>query len=170
MLLLAVEKFPNLTVSKIELDRRGVSYTIDTLIDLQSIFPHAEFTLTLGMDALLDLENWKKWKEVLQRCHIAIACRPGIKTPSLEEILKKLFGGWGPYTKNSLPKCEETCFRSDFQRKLALFRPQPKEVSSHQIRSNLLKNRPVKYLLPPKVEQYIITNRLYQTNPRPCKE
>ena len=58
MLHLAVKEDPRFSVSDLELQRGGVSYTVDTLRDLTEIYPNSELILIVGSDTLLHLHNW----------------------------------------------------------------------------------------------------------------
>tara|TARA_B100000686_G_scaffold351699_1_gene451190 strand:- start:1570 stop:2271 length:702 start_codon:yes stop_codon:yes gene_type:complete len=170
MLKLAIEGEKSLAISTIELERGGVSYTIDTLTTLQLHHPEIDFTLILGMDVLKDLENWKNWKEILERCNIAVAVRPGVAVLPLGKMLDRLFPNSNPYRETALKNCQEAYFRNDLQRNFKVFRSRSREISASEIKRILSGNRAVKNLLPPKVEKYIIANNLYITGNRPHRE
>ncbi len=78
MLRLALSGRPEWAVSEIELDRGGVSYTIDTLRALEErAGPGAEFYLIIGMDNFLSLSGWKEIGEVIRKARFIVASRPG---------------------------------------------------------------------------------------------
>jgi nicotinate-nucleotide adenylyltransferase len=64
-----------------EMRRTGVSYSVDTLLDLRRDFPERSLCLLLGMDAFLGMPNWHRWREVFDLAHIVVAHRPGWKAP-----------------------------------------------------------------------------------------
>lgn len=64
-----------------EMRRSGVSYSVDTLLDLRRDFPERSLCLLLGMDAFLGMPNWHRWREVFDLAHIVVAHRPGWKAP-----------------------------------------------------------------------------------------
>ena len=66
-----------------ELRRQGLSYSIDTLLDLRTEFPDRSLGLIVGMDAFLGLQKWHRWDEILDVAHIVVAHRPGWKAPDI---------------------------------------------------------------------------------------
>lgn len=81
---------------RIELDRGGVIYTIDTLSQLKGMYPDAELFYIIGADTLLDLKNWRRYTEVLQLCTFLVCPRPWDTTPAelaAEEARLTALGG-----------------------------------------------------------------------------
>ena len=62
--------------SRIELDRGGVIYTVDTLSRLRESYPQAQWYYIIGEDTLLDLKNWRRYEEVLGMCTFLVCPRP----------------------------------------------------------------------------------------------
>ena len=81
MLNLAIKGNPNFEISDMEIERGGVSYTIDTLKDIRSSFIKAEDELfyLIGSDSLLGFKKWKNPKEILKYCNVVVAIRPGFR-------------------------------------------------------------------------------------------
>jgi nicotinate-nucleotide adenylyltransferase len=77
MLKEALAPYPDFEISEIELNREEVSYTIDTLIELQSRYSDTEWYLILGMDTFQEFSTWKNVREILEKVHLAVATRPG---------------------------------------------------------------------------------------------
>ncbi len=78
MLRLAAAGRPQWSISEIELDRGGISYTIDTLRELRNRFgPGPEFHLIIGMDNYLSIAGWREIGEIVRRARFIIAARPG---------------------------------------------------------------------------------------------
>ena len=73
----AVQDDPRMDVSAIEMNRKGPSYTIDTLREFHRQFPEAELFLILGFDSLLDLPKWKDSQGILASAQLLVAPRPG---------------------------------------------------------------------------------------------
>jgi len=71
-----------LTVDDIELNRRGPSFTIDTVRELQQRDARAGYALLLGLDALLGFESWHRWAELQRAIHIIGIARPGWRAPA----------------------------------------------------------------------------------------
>ena len=86
-------------ISDMELQRGGVSYTIDTVLQLRQEHPEAELILILGSDSFLSFEKWHRWEELLQLVTLAVFSR-GLKNEKTEikeqkEKLKNLGGRIG---------------------------------------------------------------------------
>lgn len=62
--------------SRIELDRGGVIYTVDTLSRLKALYPDTQWYYLIGEDTLLDLKNWRRYEEVLHMCTFLVCPRP----------------------------------------------------------------------------------------------
>ncbi len=82
MLELAVAGSPGLSVERIELERPGPSYTVDTLESLREREPGAAFTLLLGADAAAELEAWHRARDVPGLARIVVFGRPGTPLPA----------------------------------------------------------------------------------------
>lgn len=71
-----------LTPSRIELDREGVIYTVDTLTLLREEYPKADFFYIIGADTLMELHTWRRSDDVLKMCTFIVAPRPWDVTPA----------------------------------------------------------------------------------------
>jgi len=76
MLQLATADEPRLLVDPREMERDGVSYTVDTLASLRSDFPEATLVLVLGWDAFSGLPSWHRWRDLLTLAHMLVISRP----------------------------------------------------------------------------------------------
>lgn len=76
MLQLAVKNSEQFVVDDRELHREGVSYTIDTLLDLRQEFPDSPLYLLMGTDVFLHIQTWHRWQELLGLAHIVVMQRP----------------------------------------------------------------------------------------------
>jgi len=76
MLHLAMKNANSLIVDDRELQRDGISYTIDTLKSLRQDFPENPLFLLLGTDAFLGIQTWHKWQDLLELAHIVVIRRP----------------------------------------------------------------------------------------------
>ena len=75
---LAVEDDLDFSVSDVELKRSGPSYTIDTIGHFESVLPDdSELFFIVGMDAFLDIETWKSYKDLFQEVPFIVMSRPG---------------------------------------------------------------------------------------------
>jgi nicotinate-nucleotide adenylyltransferase len=85
MLCAAVAREPLFEPSRVELDRGGLSYTVDTLDYLSKIYPKPRYQLDylLGMDALNDIVNWREPDRIFELARLAVMCRSGQTLPEL---------------------------------------------------------------------------------------
>ena len=72
---LAVSGIPGFTASRMEIDREGVTYTVDTLTRLQKQMPGAELYYLIGEDTLFDLRNWRRPEKVFTLCRFLVCSR-----------------------------------------------------------------------------------------------
>lgn len=148
MVRLAAQEVPGLEVVDDEIRRGGVSYTVDTVERLLAgPFAGDELVLLLGQDALADLPNWRRVRDLAGLVDLAYAPRPGGPEPDWE-ILARTLG-------------REAANRLASQR---LATPLI-DVSSTLVRHRLARGEPVADLLPPAVEAYIRANGLYGAAP-----
>lgn len=140
MTLLATSANPNFTVSRAEIDRKGPSYAIDTInyfLKLYSARNPKIFFIT-GCDAVMEILSWRKPELLLERATVIAASRPGYDFNRIKKAL-----GHATF------------------RKLKLLEVSALAISSTDIRGRVHDGRPIKYLLPEPVEQYILKHGLY---------
>lgn len=106
----AVSGQAGLAVSRIELDRDGPSYTVDTLQELEAVYPGAAFFLIIGEDSLVDLPKWHAPEGILNRAHLLVVPRPEPHAPIPESLA-------GHYTL--LPFQEDVTSSTEVRRRLA---------------------------------------------------
>ena len=73
----ALADYEGVVVDERELKREGPSYMVDTLLSLKEDFPQQDFCLIIGMDALMGIHRWHRWRELFKLCHIVVTQRPG---------------------------------------------------------------------------------------------
>ena len=144
MTVLATSGNPYFEVSRVELDRPGESYAIDTVRYFRSKMEEgSELFFITGADAILEIVNWKSVEELFNCCTFIAATRPGFDLGALrDKLLEKL-------TVNHLHKI------------IPLEVP-AMAISSTDIREKVKKKRTIKYLLPVEVENFIYKNNLYK--------
>jgi len=141
MVKLAIEGNPTFELSRVELDRPGPHYTLDTIDLIAKKFPEADITPIIGGDSLRDLPKWNRPKELIQACHwVGVMRRPG-EHEDLEEL------------ENDLPGISSKIHYVD----APLL-----EIASREIRSRIVDGKPFQYFLHPAVYEYIIEHQLYQ--------
>ena len=124
--------------SAVELDRSGPSYTVDTLGLLGEEYPVADLFTITGVDAIAEILTWNRHAEVIQKTQFIAATRPGFDF----EILKK-----------RLPK--------SYLDKIAAVDSTALGISSTDLRARVQQGRPIRYLTPDGVADYIAQYRLY---------
>ena len=77
MLTLALENQPSFYLDKLEINKNKVSYTIETLKDLNLLHPDWEIFLILGADTFKEIDTWKQSSQLLDFCSILVGTRPG---------------------------------------------------------------------------------------------
>ena len=142
MTMLAVVDNPYFTVSRLEIDRRQPSYTIDTVQSFFQIYDHQlKLYFITGADAILDIVTWKDCELLLDSCFFIAASRPGYSFGKLKDVL-------GSVSPRMI-------------KKVHLLEIPAMAVSSTFIRRRVASGKTIKYLTPEAVEQYIYKNRLY---------
>jgi len=143
MVKLAIEGNPIFELSRVELDRPGPHYTLDTIELIAEQYPDADVTPIIGGDSLRDLPKWNRPKELLQACHwVGVMRRPGE-----QEDLKAL--------ENELP---------GISTKIHYVDAPLLEIASREIRSRIADGKQFRYYLPPAVYEYIKKHHLYQVS------
>lgn len=142
MTLLATITNPFFEISRLELDRKGTTYTIDTILELKKMYDNeVELFFITGADSLLELHTWKDSEKILELCKIIAATRPGYDIEHMEGRLKEL---------NELHKDKITTITTPGL-----------QISSTDIRKRVKSSMSIKYLIPESVEMYINKYKLY---------
>ena len=169
MLSLALKNRPSFSMDKIEIKKNVVSYTIETLKDLNSEHPDWSIFLIVGADVFQAIDTWKKSTQLLDFCNILVATRPGVDFAISDSIKNKL----------SLSESEKPNHPSKFRSELMIFEnfkkgaqviffPIPAlDISSKNIRQRIIQKEEIKNLLPLSVDHYIMKHQLYQNDSPP---
>lgn len=139
MAILATMSNSKFKVSRLEIERGGLSYTIDTVRTFKEMLEDVDLYFITGADAILEIFTWRKAEQLLQECKFIAATRPGYSLSKLQE------GIYEEYKKEI------------FQLKIPGL-----AISSTDIRSRVKTGRPIKYQLPNAVEAYIKQRKFYQ--------
>jgi nicotinate-nucleotide adenylyltransferase len=162
MLEIALSPHPSFSISGVELLKKGVSFTVDTLAHLTALHPDTDFFLIMGIDAFMGLKTWKSAHRLLEMCYVIVATRPGYPQNGIEDCLKNLFfaqeGAYSPATLEG----DVTVFHHPEQNTtINFFDLQPEDIASRDIRDRTHRRLEIKNMLPPEVENYMIANQLY---------
>ncbi|HXV62982.1 MAG TPA: nicotinate-nucleotide adenylyltransferase [Vicinamibacteria bacterium] len=152
MVELSVAAEGSFALSRVEVDRGGHSYTIDTLTQLRRESPRARFTFIVGSDAFAEIETWKDWRRLLSGFSFAVHERPGF---GLERIQASLRG------VGRVDDEAEGGFGLDEPAVVFIRRPML-DVSSTEIREAVRRRHSIRFLVPDAVAGYIRENRLYE--------
>jgi nicotinate-nucleotide adenylyltransferase len=155
------------TVSRIELDREGPSYTYDTLVELrggQAVTPRqaqskgTQIFFIIGADAFAEIATWSRYPGVLDLAHFVVVSRPGITLDSLRERVPSAFNRQ-PSAVPSTPL--RAGGRSSAKTRVILVEAATPDVSSTDIRRRVRAGESLSGLVPDSVADYIRAHRLY---------
>lgn len=142
MTVLATAANPYFKVSRIEIDREGVTYTIDTVKELKRIYGNeVQLYFITGADAVHKILGWKESAELLQICDFVAVTRPGYNKEELINQIEEL--------------------KKQYETNIHFLEVPALAISSSDIRKRLNEMKPIKYLVPQEVENYIKKHELY---------
>jgi nicotinate-nucleotide adenylyltransferase len=160
---LALSDHPRLDVSDIEIQRRGRSYTIETLRWFQTDRDDAQcFFFMVGMDAFLEIHTWKAYLQLFDETAFIIMSRPQSGQP-----VNDFCGTIEAYTRVRIDKAYQlsndgTILRHPVKRPLHLAPVRPVDIASSQIREMVRQGGDIGPWVDPYVAQYIETKGLYR--------
>lgn len=135
MTILATSNNQFFEATKVELNRPGTSYSIDTIKEFITKYKHdVKIFFITGADAFLEIDSWYKSAELIKLCQFVAATRPGYDLNRLDEKFKKI---------------------------IKIMEIPALSISSTNIRRRVREGKSIKYLLPQEVEKYIFKKELY---------
>jgi nicotinate-nucleotide adenylyltransferase len=137
---LAAAGAERIEVSSLEADQPGPSFTIDTLRKLHGRDPGNELTFILGADQASGLPGWREPAAILELAELGVAGREGLRDSDVRERLQELPGAAARVRFFSMPRID---------------------VSSSMIRARVADGRPLRWLVPDAVAEYIAEHGLY---------
>jgi nicotinate-nucleotide adenylyltransferase len=137
----AVAADPRFDVSRLEADRPGPSYTVDTLRTLHAETPEDELIFIVGGDQAQTLPGWREPAAVLALAELAVAEREGVRRADVLERLADLPGAAGRVHFFDMPRID---------------------VSSSLVRRRAAAGQPIRYLVPDPVAAYVAREGLYR--------
>jgi nicotinate-nucleotide adenylyltransferase len=135
------------SLSDIELFRKGKSYTLDTILELKSGYsPEDRFVLVYGSDVIYDIEDWHMPKQIMKECELFFAERPGFGGEKFQNKIKDLI--------------------DRYSARIAVFQADYIDISSTELRDMLLidDKSADEYILPA-LHDWISKNRIYSDQP-----
>jgi nicotinate-nucleotide adenylyltransferase len=137
---LAAAEDERFEASSLEVDREGPSYAYETLEQLAEREGDTELVWLMGADAALGLERWREPRRVLELARLGIARRTGVPGSEIRDVLRRL-DATGAATVVDMPSFA---------------------VSSTEVRRRAGEGRPLRYLVPDSVAEYIADQGLYR--------
>ena len=135
---LAIADNPAFEASDIEIQRGGVSYTVDTVMTLRAMYPDAELYLIMGADTLQGFMSWYRPEAIVKECHLLVGVRPRYDLQAaLEHLPDAIRARVQPVPMT------------------------PLDISARDLRQRIRAGRSIRYLTPPNVIEYIQQHRLY---------
>ncbi len=148
MTVIATASNPDFEVSRIEVDRKGPSYTIDTVREFRKVYGvEAEIFFITGADAMLEIITWKDADELAKMCKFIAATRPGYCLRKFEELHVL------PY-ENKEPEPGKL--------KIHIMEIPALAISSTDIRRRVSQGYPIRYLVPEGVVNYVLKREFYR--------
>lgn len=143
MLELAVNGNSSFSVDMLEIYRKGITYTVDTLKELKVRYPKdAALYFIIGGDTLLEIDTWKAYEEVVQMCSFIVYQRPGYESEAVRHEALRLL--------------------NEYNANIHFVEGPFLEISSKDIRNRILLNKTIKYLVPESIERFIMERHLYK--------
>lgn len=158
MLKIAIEGNPGFKVLDMELKRKAPSYTIDTLKKLKLNNPDNKFYFILGTELFTRIDTWKSYKSLFKYANFVILNRPGYYEIDLNHLFPLALKNEFRY---SYKEKSIDVFEHKNSNKLIFINIDGIKLSSTKIRNLIHENKSIKYLVPEKIEKYILDNRLY---------
>ena len=142
MLQIALADNPRFRISRVDLDRPGPHYSLDTVQIIQQQCPDAELYFVMGGDSLRDLPKWHAPEKLVQQCRLAVMERPGAEAyPTMHDAI--------------LPGLAE---------RVVMIDAPVLEIASSEIVPRLKQGRSARYIVPDGVLHYIHQHGLYRKN------
>lgn len=136
MALLGAETHRCFAVSRVELDRRGPTYTADTMLQLKQFYgPDVKMYFIAGADAILQLSTWERIDQLRDLTDMIAVTRPGFELSDFSAE-----AGWPDVHVMQMPGID---------------------ISASEIRERVRSSRPIEFLVPPPVHDYIRSKGLY---------
>jgi nicotinate-nucleotide adenylyltransferase len=163
MLNLALGADPGLKASDVECNRSGPSYTIDTVQHFKQTLPaESRLFLIMGLDAFLEIDTWKSYRELLTQIPLIVINRPnagdrisGVPWKVMDDYISTKLSADYSYSAS------RSAYLASGQQPIYVFEVTALDISSTRIRAAISKDRSIHYLVPSKVGDYIRTKGIY---------
>lgn len=157
---LAIAEQPAFVLDEREVRRATTCYTVDTLRELRVELGAAQpLCLLMGGDAFLQLHGWQHWRQLLDLTHLVVGCRPGFAIDERIHTTPPLF-----QQQYQQRRADISALGEQAGGRIALLTIPKLEISATDIRQRLAEDRTIRYLLPPRVADYIYQHHLYSSS------
>ena len=154
----AIANLPRFSVSEFELNKKEVSYTIDTLRHYRGLLsPDAGLYFILGTDAFLGIAQWKQVADIFATAHLVVVSRPGYQFQPLSQILKN-----DKLVKEFVALSENKEYQHFTGHHIYFFELLTMDISSSELRGKIFHHESYSSFVPKEVEEYIQAHHLYE--------
>ncbi len=160
----AIDGCEGFTLCDVELQRSGPSYTVDTVAHLKNVLPKkTELYLLIGLDAFLEIDTWKDYRQLLKQLPFIVMTRPDSGGKHLAEPGRRV----AEYLQKHISAdydCsrQPTCFTHQRLQAVFTFPVTLMDISSSGIRGLIQQGRSIRYLVPESVRAYIGEKGLFR--------
>ena len=160
---LAVTDNPEFILSDVELKRPGLSFTIDTVRHFKkSLNANVDLFLIMGIDAFLEIDTWKSFKQLFRILPMIIMTRPlpddrphSPEWKNMTMFIQEKISGSFQFSK------KDGCYRHDRHQPVYLFNISMLDISGTKIRKLIQGGQSIRFLVPESVENYIYKRGIY---------
>jgi nicotinate-nucleotide adenylyltransferase len=159
MVELSLQSHSQFVPSSIEVDAQERSYSIITLGKIKKLYPNTQVFFILGMDAFLEIDTWKNYEKLLEKCYLVVISRPGFRLKEAKSALKKI------HREDICDVSESETIDDDMLLAYRIFLVQidALDIASTDIRKRIKRGESIQTMVPVEVEAYIKENNLYQS-------
>jgi nicotinate-nucleotide adenylyltransferase len=141
MVRLAIAPYPQFVLSRVDIDRPGPTYTVDTMRLLREQFgKQVELFFIMGMDSLVNIWTWRTPEQLIRVCKLAVFQRPGFAA-NLDKLEQKVSG---------------------LRERVIFLQSSALDIAASDLQKRVRAGQSITHLVPETVERYITENRLYQ--------
>ena len=167
MVSLATVFTPYFTVSPIELQREGKSYSVETVREFQKMAgPDTRLYFVVGVDAFLEMSAWREAEELLALTRVIVTARPGWRLDEVERLLtpdQRRLLGQPTFRYLKVGEIDPDRVEKDLPpRQVLLVEVVSLDIASREIRQLVEEGRSIRHLVPDTVAAYMAKNRLYR--------
>ncbi len=160
---LAIAGNPEFILSDVELKRPGFSYTIDTVKHFKkSLNTNVDLFLVMGVDAFLEIDTWKSFKQLFRMLSMIILTRPlpedrshSLGSDYMTAFIQRNVSSAYQFS------AKDGCYRNDGHQPVYLFSISMLDISGTYIRKRVLQGKSIRFLVPESVETYIHDQGVY---------